>query len=486
MINLARSREFIKEHYADILFIGFLLFVVIFSALTLATRPRLWVDEALTIDLAHNFLKSGVLDVQISPGQFSGLAYLLQSTGYPLTVFLALAYKFFGYSLVTSRAVMLLLMLACLAAVFLFGKKIFDKEKAILAILLIISFASFYGSGRTAVGEIPGFIFLVAGLYLWLFRRTYFWSGLFLGLAIVTKPSVFLLIIPAIVITLFFEREDFFKKNLKIGLGMMPAAIGWIFLVLSDPFSKTVWLGIGNFYKNPYGGEIASNVIGNLSGFFGSTTLLYFSGLFLLIIWGRYWLADLKLKSFYNFVIFYALIAFAYYLRSPGWLRYILIAELLMLFTIPSALSIIFSKSDRIVSRIKASTNKLVVAAVLFLAAIQFGHLFTAAQIYASDSAIKTAAFINGTFSGKSIGVINALDLSILLDNNRKYQSVDLRPIAFIGNDFLQREQVIEIVVSLSGGKLTQNEEAALESRYKKFISLNGYEIYIIKKELPI
>ena len=484
MTNLVKLREFLKKNYICLFFIGLIFFVVIFSASTLTTKPQLWVDEALTIELAHNFLKSGVLDVEVAPSQFSGLAPLLQSTGYPLTVTLALAFKFFGYNLITERILMLLFMVGCLAAIFLFIKKLFSKEKAILSVLLIVSFASFYGSGRVAVGEILGFIFLLIGLYFFIFRGAFYWSGLFLGLSIVTKPSVFLLILPAIVLVFALERQDFFKKIFKIGLGITPAIIGWVFLVLKNPFAKEVWQSLFNFYRNPYGsGSLAVNVVGNLANIIHSTTLIYFGALFFIVILGRYWLEDQKLKSFFNFVIFYSIIAFIYYLRSPGWLRYILIAELLILLTIPEALSVIFLKFKELISRIKLKPDKLAVIVVLLLAVIQFINLFTASQIFASNSAIKTASLINEKFPKKSIGVMNALSLSILLESNKKYQTVQLMGVPPIGSNFILGTSSPEVMVFVSGRELSQKENTIINNNYIKFTSINGYEIYTAKKQ---
>lgn len=484
MINLAGSIRYLKEKYIGLLFIGLIFFVVIFSATTLTTKPKLWIDEALTVDLAHNFSELGRLDIQVAPGQFSGLPHLLQSTGYPLTSILALAFNFFGFNLTVERMVMLLFMIICLLVLFLFGKKIFNKEKALLSLLLIASFASFYGSGRTAVGEIPGLIFLIIGLYFWLYDSAYYWTGLFIGLAIVTKPSVFLLAFPAIILALLIEREDFLKKVFKIGLGIAPAIVGWIFLVLDQPFLKATWIEIINFYKDPYGGTTTSNVVNNLINFFHSTTLVYFTFLFLIIILGRYWANDKKIKAFFNFVIFYSLIAFVYYLRSPGWLRYILIAELFILFTLPEALSLIFLRFNGLISRIKITSYKLMTAVVLFFVIIQFINLFTAAQIYASDSAIRTAEFINEKFPQASIGIIDAIEVSAFLKTSKKYQTFQLLGIPKISQNFLLTGSMPEILVFSSSRGSIQDKGAIINNYYDRFADVNGYEIYNKKEQI--
>ncbi|MEK7463114.1 MAG: glycosyltransferase family 39 protein [Patescibacteria group bacterium] len=481
MINSAKLIEFLKKNYIGLFLIGLIFFIVIFSAATLTTKPRFWVDEAFTVELAHNFLKFGELDVRVGPDQFSGIPYLIQSTGYPLTVSLAAVFSFFGFDLAIARIFMLALMAVFLIALFLFGKKLFGAGNAILSLLLIATFSSFYASGRTAVGEIPGFILLIAGIYFWLIKDKYFWSGLFLGLAVVAKPSVFLLVLPTVIFTLLLEREDLLKRILKIGLGIAPTIVVWILLVLEHPFLKTTWVEIVNFYKNPYGGEVASNITANLSGFFYSTTLIYFGALFFIVILGRYWSKERKQISFYNFVIFYGIIAFAYYLRSPGWLRYILIAEFLILFALPQALTDIFSRFKEFISKANITGGQLTVIAVSLLVSVQIVNLFTGAQIYYSDSAIKAASFINKEFPEKSVWVTDSFETSVLLETDKKYQTVKVTGIALIGNELVLDNYSPEVVVSLNNKDFTQSEKAILDNNYDIFNNNAGYEIYTLR-----
>ena len=267
---------------------GLILFgVLALSFSTLTTKPQIWVDEAKSIELARNFMDFGKLNIQTAPGEFTGFPEILQSTGYPVTVPLAVFFKIFGYGLVQARIYMLVWMLAALSAVFMLGRRLFGDFSAIFAVLLIASFASFYDSGRTVVGEIPGFVFLLSGLYFWLDRNNYFFSGLFFGLSIVSKPSVFTWIIPTIVLILLFERKDFLKKIFLTGFGMVPAALGWILLVLGNPFIKASWINILNFYRNPYQSvSLSENVISNLSRVLQSTTLIYFGGLWIIFLMG--------------------------------------------------------------------------------------------------------------------------------------------------------------------------------------------------------
>src|SRR3989338_336350 len=196
-----------------LLALGF-LFMLIFSVRTLTTAPRLWIDEAKNIEIAQSFNTEGKFDMQVAPGQFTNVPYLIQSTGYPVTGSLAVFFRIFGFGLVQARVFMLLWMIATVLVLYRFLKHLFGERAAVLAVLLVVTFASFYDNGRAMMGEIPGFFFLISGLYFWFCRESLPKAGLLLALAVVTTPSVYLLIIPALVLALVFRTGR--VKNILI------------------------------------------------------------------------------------------------------------------------------------------------------------------------------------------------------------------------------------------------------------------------------
>src|SRR3989339_674861 len=244
--------NFFRKYFFELMLVLIILGVLIFSFSTLTTKPRLWTDEGLSIELARDFLLYGKLDVVSSPGVFSDVPFLLQSTGYPMTIMLAVFFKIFGFGLVQARLFALALMIILLILVYWFTKKQFGKTNALLAVFLIATFAPFYGNGRCITGEILGFIFLLFGLNYFLDRRRLWLGGLFLGLAVMTKPSVYLLIIPAVLIVLLIEKRQFFFQAFKLLTGMLPAAFLWIIICLPSFFDTKSWLSIINFYRNPF------------------------------------------------------------------------------------------------------------------------------------------------------------------------------------------------------------------------------------------
>ncbi|MDP3999629.1 MAG: glycosyltransferase family 39 protein [bacterium] len=480
-MNNSIYQNFIKEHWPRVVLGAILLIFLTGSWATLTTKPRLWIDEAKSIELARSFLGFGKLNVQIAPGEFTDFPELLQSTGYPVTVPLAIFFKIFGYGLVQARIYMLIWMAIALMAIFVVGRSLFGEKLSLLSVGLIVTFASFHDSGRTVVGEIPGFIFLLIGFYLWLNKNSYFWSGVLWGLAIVTKPSVFTWILPVMLVIFLLEKSGFFKKLMLVGLGALPAAAGWVLLVLEQPFSKSAWVGILNFYQNPYSaGSLMENVAQNLLNAPLSTTLIYFGILFILLWRVRTKEENIKLKSLYSFIIIYGIFAFIYYLRSPGWLRYILIAELLILFVLPAVLSSLLIRVKLFIAKLKLNPRRLPVGLALALIVIQLTHLFTGAQIFYSDSEIKASRFLNEEFLNQSIGTINSLALSVLLKTDQRFQIVDMAGIPTMGTSPLLADSLPEVIVFSASEGLSSPEQLILDKHYSPYSNLGSYSIFVL------
>ncbi len=469
----------------EVIFVGVvLLFVFIISFQTLTTKPHLWTDEAISINIAQSFKSHRILSVQTAPDSFFELPHLIQATGYPVTVPLAGVFALFDFGVSQARLYMLAWLIGVLLVLFYLARTLFSKHEAIFVFLLTASFASFYANGRTVTGEIPGFLFLLFGLYALLVRGQYFGAGLLCGLAVVAKPSVFALIIPTFFLTLLLERvswRQFIRKLCAVASGMIPAAAVWVALVLESPFKLQTWQEIFTFYKNPYGESIMQNVLRNVTGFFDSSTLIYFGILFLLIVFTWFLIPKKNTISFlYTFVVIYTLFAFAYYLRSSGYLRYILIAELLILFILPHA---VFALAERIPRRLNIQIQKPLVKMlpIFFLGGLvllQGVHLFTAADISYSDGPFRVAEYVETNFPESIIGVLSAPAVGLLTDSSRTYRPVHLFGLPPIGKNPLFLEELPDVVVSYSTNQFIDEGRDILDKRYAPVANIEGYTIY--------
>ncbi len=233
-----------------------LIFVVIFSFSHLTTRPSLWFDEGLNIEIAHNFLLYNKLDISTAPGIFSGAPYIVGTNGYPLTIPLAGIFSVFGFGLEQTRIYMLFWLLVVLLSLYYVVKSIFGANSALATVAFIATFAPFYGNGLTATGEIPGLFFFIWGLFFLIKpeRSNYLLTGLLFALAAVAKPSVYLSVFPVFLIFLLLgEKKDFFKKIFRFILGAFSPILLWIILAFPNPLSLNTWKSAILFYTYPFG-----------------------------------------------------------------------------------------------------------------------------------------------------------------------------------------------------------------------------------------
>ncbi|MDO8482912.1 MAG: glycosyltransferase family 39 protein [bacterium] len=471
--------SFLNKNKILLLFCLGIIFVLAVSFWTFTTKPKISTDEAISIELARNFQTHGVLSIKTAPADFYRFGERIQSTGYPVTIPLALFFELFGYGLTQARFYMLVWIVATLSFLLWLGIKWFGERNALVAFFLVVTFASFYANGRTVVGEIPGFLFLLVGLYFLFSRGQRLWAGFFFGLAVVSKLSVFGLIIPVLILVYLIEWRKFFQTLTPIAIGMLPAGLLWIFLSLNQPLLKSTWITLFHFYQNPYSSSISSNVINNIIAIPHSTTLIYFGILFIIIICARF-LVENSRKTLYNFVIIYGIAAFVYYLRSPGWLRYILISELLILFLLPHALTLIFARLRDRYPRALFS-GWLPAGVLVALIVVQCVQMFTVSDIFYSDGAIRAATSINRNFPGKSVGVLNAVEVAVWLDTPERYLAMDLAGLPQIGLNPLLQEKLPEVVVSNIGQRFLVEGQEVVNSNYVIFGAVGSYTIYELK-----
>src|SRR3989344_1964374 len=454
----------------NLLLVLVIMVVVVVSMQTLTTKPGVWVDEAKSILLARSFANHYTLDIETSPGEYSGAKTLLQSSGYPVTVPLAGVFEIFGDTFVNARIYMLSWMCLALVMIYFFVRKLSDSRTALLSTLLVATFASFHDSGRTVVGEIPGFVFLLAGLYLWLEKREFIGAGFFLSLALVVKPSVFLSLIPAVLLIVLVGKSAFknkLSKIIRMIFGGLPPALFWLTFSVDKSDGVGIRRNVLEFFANPYStNSILDNILKNLSGVIHSSTLIYFGVLLVIAIFAYRKIIDEKLRALFLFTFIYSAFTFLYYLRSPGWLRYILISELLLLIITP----ITFSHLAKFWKYL-----------TLALVTIQTVHFFTAAQIQYSDSAIIISDKIGMYESDKKIGIVNALEVSALLPSAKIYQTVHLLGIPTIGEHPLSKQNTMEppdLILTGPGFEKSWQMEV-IEEKYELAEKHKGYGLYL-------
>lgn len=477
------------ESHRDLWFLcSVLLFVNLYSFSTLTTKPGFWYDEAINVELAHNFAEQGQLDLVVAPGTFSGKGATVGSTGYPITVPLAGFFKIFGFGLAQARMYMLLWMSAFIIILFSLAKKLWGLQVAYAATLFISTFAPFYGNGRSVMGEIPGFVLFLCSFYF-LEKRKWWQSGVLLGLSVISKPSVFIFLIPAYILVVLISREEWKARlmNLsKLGGSSALALFPWLLIYVDEISRGELWADILAHFKNPYseaGASVLQNIGNNLPTLVTSSTLLYFLGMLLFIV-----LALFIERSFFsqhkNLLILaagYLPLALFQYLKSFGYLRYLLAAEfiifILFVISLPT-LARLISKKLVIFGGAPLRAHGIIIAGLVML---QIVHLFWFSDIYPSERTQKTIAHLYSAYPGTTVGVFDVPQVASLLPADKKYQYLSTYGLWEFGvNPLLLLEKELPNVLVLENmDKLSVDERDRFSSKYGRDAALSdGFGVY--------
>lgn len=481
--NLVKNWEFV-------FLLAILIFTTVFSLINLTTRPMVLFDEGLNIEIAHNFLLFKKLDILTAPNVFSNIPYLVGTSGYPVTILLSAFFSVFGFGLTQARLYMALWMIITLLAVYFFAKKIFGKNKAMTSTALIAVFAPFYGLGLTVMGEVPAFLFFIMGLYFLIFpeKKNYTVCGMFFSLAAVAKPSLFLHLFPTFLLFLFLkDKQNFFSKLFKFILGAFPFTLLWIALAFPNPFSLNTWRAALLFYRFPFGANfsILENIPKNINMLFTHSTLIYFLPFFCAIV---YWFlkekgVDGTKKKFAVFFFIYGAFAFLYFLKSPGWLRYVLAVEFLIFIFIPPSFKFL---SDYFLSGYRFK-NWIFINALLLLAVIQLFQLFFFRSDFYSPYPEKVVKLINEKLAlnkNYKVGVINTPEIAGLLDSSKKLhvlkaggtiEQIGENPLSF------KKENLPRLIVFRGRSKFLDGYQNVLNENYLLLKNLGGFNVYEFK-----
>ena len=470
--------KYIRANLHNILVFCIISIVVIVSVQRLTTWPRIFYDEGITIEIARNFQLFGVLDIATAPGEFTDVPYITGSNGFPVTLPLALFFKLFGFGLTQARIYSLIWLIIFLSAVYLFAKKLWGRTNALSALLLIVAFAPVYDSGRRILGEMPGFIFLLAGLLFLLIKHKPLIAGIFFGLATVSKPSIYLLIAPAFIISAIFINNDLRKKIIPILIGMSPSLILWVFFAFPNPLSIETWSQILIFYQNPAASaSLFGNFTHNISLFLYHTTLIYFSLISIFIAYitvklRRPFRADL----FLSFLVPYGILLLLYFLKSPGWLKYLLPLQLFILMALPEYIQSALAKFN------KKRYYHTIVTVLVLLQGVQL--LFFSNITNPTSEPENIVKFLLG--NPGTVGIINSPHIASFIPAERKFHYLTQNDLVIVGNNPLDlpTAELPKFLVIPSGFDDSRpfSEKQKKNLEYYNLIKSGKWKVFELKK----
>jgi outer membrane protein assembly factor BamB len=185
-----------STHTEALCVLAILAFSVIFFV-NLGSGPLWAADEQVYSQWAFHMVKTGDY---FTPWGNGGVLFWIGKP--PLNMWLmALSYQFLGVSNFTSRLSSAVFGSLSLVLVFYLGKKLYNPAVGVLSALILGTFTTFYEYARRAMTDVPFVFFIMASVYFFVVsdkkendKKYAALSGLFFGLALLTKQLQALLI----------------------------------------------------------------------------------------------------------------------------------------------------------------------------------------------------------------------------------------------------------------------------------------------------
>ncbi len=411
-----------------------ILLVSFYTTYHLFDSPEPWMDEGLIIQSAMGLLETGRSALPVAPGVYEPAWYI--TTGFPLTLPLALAFGVFGVSLETARVTMALFIFCFFIALFFYARRAIGGNAAWLGFFLIVFFGPVYGHGRNVLGEVPGLLCILLAL-LPLVRggvltpKRAFVAGLGAGLAAAAKP-IFILFLPALLIALLLRRKELeLHKVFLYGLcGVLAPMLFW----LVTQFGTIDLALVLAVYANPHELAIGDAITGNLVRYVTEAGPFYFiAALFAWVV--SYGVRRMRRETVSlteeALLIFSLLISLAF-LRSAGYYRYFFPAQVFALLYLPRALWYLASLKGRFAQHAAVA---LVTALLIFQMYETSFRSWTATHY----SALRTEAlttFAHGLDSGEELFVYQAPEVMPFVVGHLAYQFVYITPSLVAGSAY--------------------------------------------------
>lgn len=231
------------------------LFIFTLLSITSFPSPLLW-DSSVYIGMGKYIWSSG------HSGLWEPSRPLLLPSLLGFFWALGLQPHFFG------AVAMLLFSLGCCCLTYMLASKVFCRKTGLLSMALFSFLPSFFMLNNTILTEIPSTFFFLLGVYFSV-RKRYMLSGLFLGLAFMTRFFQIILIMPLIAFVLYRcckkkERWADFAK-----------------LIICFIIPVLIYLGLNSFlYSNPFYPFLLQSFMTQYTGWaFHKPISYYFLGL---------------------------------------------------------------------------------------------------------------------------------------------------------------------------------------------------------------
>src|SRR3989344_3676584 len=407
--------------------ISFAIFVF-FAFSKITESPPTWLDEGAIEQVAINLADKGIYGYQTSPDHFIPAGFL--TTSYPVVYPIAVSFAALGINLFHARLVMLFFMLVLCIGTYFFIREQANPETrhlAIFSLLLLVTFAPFYGHGKNVLGEVPGVAFFVISLFLLTFFEKHqkkewlvFLAGIFVGLAMATKPIFLILIFPSALLTMLviYRKRFSLKEKSLFFLGAGLPILLWLIVHISP---GTLFGVI--FSGNPNNASSLGLFVENV---FRLIKIEPFYFLSLMIAW---WASiifrkrsnDAISKAEVFAIVFSSLNLFSFF-GTRGFYRYFFPGEILALIFLPISLYFLFKTLSRRFPKLSTTIVSFVLTVLVFFQMYQaFFHSWIS-QSQNSRRASLLSENLSHLPSDKSVFVYNVPEAVIFLPHRNFFQ----------------------------------------------------------------
>jgi len=464
-----RERSFATLFLVALVLYGFFIFV------NLGTKPYLWLDEGFKMQLGRNVAEYGTVGMQFVPGH-ADVSLHNVSTGWPVPVVLGGFFKILGAHFLVGRIVASLYLLGFVVLCFLLARRWWGGEAALLASLLLMSFAPLFDNGARVLAEVPAFFWLASGLYTWeifkdKWRTQAYLSGLFIGIAVATKPPFIAILLAPLLLThlwLLVKKRLQWVRFLWFWIPACTVIIPSLYFALKPLFGTLPWylsVHSENYYNIYNTACLSCTILQNIQRWITDTTLIHF-GVFALCASVAAHLLFLHRRSSWQLatLVLFVFLTLIYFLQSPLTYRYLFPAQLVVLFVfVPSMLFILQHTS--LYKYARTLTNSV----TLILVLAQIIHLFFFSAVYARTDMLDFEKYTHEHFAENvSIGVINSALAPVVLPNKNLTQFFGFYDYGILEgiNPLLDKNNLPEYLVYSNDATLTKEFSDTIETQY--------------------
>lgn len=452
--------------------------------------PSPWFDEGINLGIVKSWVTHGVYSMQVGPSEFVEERSLLITTNYPLLAFSALAFKFFGVGLAQAKIVMFTFLTLFLFLSFQLVKKYYGQNAAAISLALLVTFLPLYGNGKSALGEVPGLTYFVAGLLL-LDQKKFlriFLAGLLFGLAAATKP-VYLLFLASIGLAELFlavkNRELAWRSWLVLALGMAAPLLGWIYTLFPEQVTPAFFEKTLQLYRNPYRAE--QTVLQNFTRFFTEATPIHFLALFGVFLASKALASPRRALTKMELIItLFIILNIIFYLKTVGWYRYFFPAHTLAILLFPGGIIVLL---ERFFGRFSAAVWLRSYALTAIFGILIGAHLLTIrwrlpGALHYNPEPRQFAEQVGRMVPREAeMLVVDNPALAFLIKHDNLRQYVATSPHIIVGRDLFEANQLPEYLVApeWSASPYLKNY-LSRQSEYALIIPGQKYNLYRLRR----